>query len=72
MSDDRDKLLNIMRSLDADFKAGKISRKKYEYFRSRYEDKLNEIDAREATLRIRSMQGKPAADTKSKKRSKKK
>ena len=59
MSDDRDKLLRIMNSLEADYRAGKISREKYSYFRSKYEDKLNSIDAVEASMRIRSMQGKP-------------
>ncbi len=61
MSDDRDKLLQIMSSLEADYKSGKISAEKYRYFRSKYEDKLNAIDARDATRRIRSMQGKPSA-----------
>ena len=61
MSDDRDKLLKIMSSLEADYKSGKISREKYTYFRSKYEDKLNSIDAVEATRRIRSMQGKSTA-----------
>ena len=49
MSDDRDKLLHIMNSLEADYKSGKISKEKYIYFRSKYEDKLNSIDAVEAT-----------------------
>ncbi|WP_458454045.1 endoglucanase [Methanobrevibacter sp.] len=69
MSDDRDKLLQIMNSLEADYRSGKISKEKYSYFRSKYEDKLNSIDAVEATRRIRSMQGKPNTETK--KRSKK-
>ena len=60
MSEDRDKLLQVMNSLEADYKSGKISAGKYKYFRSKYEDKLNSIDAREATKRIRSMQGKPS------------
>ena len=47
-----------MSSLEADYKSGKISAEKYRYFRSKYEDKLNSIDAMEATKRIRSMQGK--------------
>lgn len=68
--DERDKLLNIMSSLEADYKSGKISQKKYNYFRSKYEDKLNEIDALEATRRIRSMQGKPSPQSTHKKRSK--
>ena len=61
MSDDRDKLLKIMNSLESDYRSGKISREKYTYFRSKYEDKLNSIDAVEATKRIRSMQGKSTA-----------
>ena len=61
MSDDRDKLLKIMSSLESDYRSGKISREKYNYFRSKYEDKLNSIDAVEATKRIRSMQGKSTA-----------
>lgn len=60
MSDDREKLLKIMSSLEKDYKSGKISADKYSYFRSKYEDKLNSIDAQAATQRIRSMQGKPA------------
>ena len=69
MSNDRDKLLQIMDSLESDYAHGKISREKYIYFRSKYEDKLNSIDAMEATKRIRSMQGK--STTRTKKRSKK-
>lgn len=66
MSDDRDKLIAIMNSLESDYKSGKISAEKYSYFRSKYEDKLNSIDARDATKRIRSMQGKPSSDTRKK------
>ena len=58
MTDDRDKLLQVMNSLESDYESGKISAEKYNYFRSKYEDKLNSIDAMEATRRIRSMQGK--------------
>lgn len=58
MPNDRDKLLKIMDSLEVDYQSGKISPEKYSYFRSKYEDKLNSIDAKEATQRIRSMQGK--------------
>ena len=71
MSDDRDRLLNIMSSLENDYRSGKISAEKYSYFRSKYEDKLNSIDAQAATRRIRSMQGKSADNSKNKKRSKK-
>ena len=60
MPDDKEKLLRVMRSLDADYRHGKISKDKYRYFRSKYEDKLNTLDARDATNRIRSMQGKPS------------
>lgn len=70
MSDDREKLLRIMSSLEKDYRSGKISAEKYSYFRSKYEDKLNTIDAQAATRRIRSMQGKPA-DNKKKRRSRK-
>lgn len=58
MPNDRDKLLKIMDSLEVDYRSGKISPEKYSYFRSKYEDKLNSIDAKEATQRIRSMRGK--------------
>lgn len=71
MSDDRDKLLKIMSSLEKDYRSGKISAEKYSYFRSKYEDKLNTIDAQAATRKIRSMQGKPADNTRKRKRSKK-
>ena len=71
MSDDRDKLLKIMSSLEKDYRSGKISAEKYSYFRSKYEDKLNTIDAQAATRQIRSMQGKPADNTRKRKRSKK-
>lgn len=64
MSDERDKLLNVMKNLESDYKSGKISAEKYSYFRAKYEDKLNSIDAKAATRRIRSMQGKPSNDTK--------
>lgn len=71
MSDERDKLIHVMNSLEADYRSGKISAEKYRYFRSKYEDKLNSIDAMEATKRIRSMQGKPSAPKKNKRKSKK-
>ena len=71
MPNDREKLLKIMDSLESDYKSGKISAEKYSYFRSKYEDKLNSIDAQEATRRIRSMQGKPSSDTTKKKKTKK-
>ena len=67
MSSDKDKLLQIMASLESDYSHGKISREKYIYFRSKYEDRLNALDAREATNRIRSMQGKPSDSPKNKK-----
>ena len=60
MSKDKEKLLQILASLESDYAHGKISKEKYIYFRSKYEDKLNALDAREATNRIRSMQGKPS------------
>ena len=59
-----------MNNLESDYRSGKISAEKYSYFRSKYEDKLNSIDARDATKRIRSMQGKPSTENR-KKRSKK-
>lgn len=58
MHNDKQKLLMIMRNLESDYRNGKISVEKYRYFRSKYEDKLNALDAKEATSRIRSMQGK--------------
>lgn len=67
MSSDKDKLLAIMASLESDYAHGKISKEKYIYFRSKYEDRLNALDAREATNRIRSMQGKPSDSPKNKK-----
>ncbi len=60
MSNDKEKLLQIMASLESDYAHGKISKEKYVYFRAKYEDRLNALDAREATNRIRSMQGKPS------------
>ena len=64
MPNDKEKLLKVMRSLDADYAHGKISEEKYRYFRSKYEDKLNTLDARDATNRIKSMQGKPSGKRK--------
>ena len=64
MPNDKEKHLKVMRSLDADYAHGKISEEKYRYFRSKYEDKLNTLDARDATNRIRSMQGKPSGKRK--------
>ena len=64
MPNDKEKLLKVMRCLDADYAHGKISEEKYRYFRSKYEDKLNTLDARDATNRIRSMQGKPSGKIK--------
>ena len=71
MPNEREKLLNVMASLESDYKSGKISREKYNYFQSKYQDKLNSIDAQAATRRIRSMQGKPSSDTTKNKRSRK-
>ena len=70
MSEDREKLLKIMSSLEDDYKSGKISAEKYSYFRSKYEDKLNSIDAKAATRRIRSMQGKSSTNAQKKRRKK--
>ena len=67
MSNDKEKLLQIMASLESDYAHGKISKEKYVYFRSKYEDRLNALDAREATNRIRSMQGKPSDSPNNKK-----
>lgn len=64
MPNDKEKLLRVMCCLDADYAHGKISEEKYRYFRSKYEDKLNTLDARDATNRIRSMQGKPSGKRK--------
>lgn len=64
MPNDKEKLLRVMRCLDADYAHGKISEEKYRYFRSKYEDKLNTLDARDVTNRIRSMQGKPSGKRK--------
>ena len=64
MPNDKEKLLRVMRCLDADYAHGKISEEKYRYFRSKYEDKLNTLDARDATNRIRSMQSKPSGKRK--------
>lgn len=64
MPNDKEKLLRVIRCLDADYAHGKISEEKYRYFRSKYEDKLNTLDARDATNRIRSMQGKPSGKRK--------
>lgn len=68
MSNDREKLLKIMSSLESDYRAGKISAEKYSYFRSKYEDKLTSLDAQEATMRIRSMQGKPSINNNKRRR----
>ena len=70
MSEDREKLLKIISSLEADYRSGRISADKYSYFRSKYEDKLNTIDAEAATRKIRSMQGKSSSNTKKRRRSK--
>lgn len=72
MPNDREKLLKIMNNLESDYRRGKISAEKYSYFRSKYEDKLNSIDAEAATRKIRSMQGKPSTSNKKKKSYKKK
>lgn len=58
MPNDKEKLLRIMNNLEIDYRNGRISEEKYRYFSSKYQDKLNSLDAREATNRIRSMQGK--------------
>ena len=70
MSDDREKLIRVMENLESDYRSGKISAEKYSYFRSKYEDKLNSIDARDATRRIRSMQGKASTGTGNKRQKK--
>lgn len=52
-----------MRSLEEDYKAGKVSPKKYKFYMAKYNDRLRYLDKNAATNRIRSMQGKPAPDT---------
>jgi len=71
MADDKIKLLKKMNSVEEDYRSGKISAEKYSYFRSKYEDKLNTIDAQAATRRIRSMQGKPSSNNNKRRKSKK-
>lgn len=44
MSKERDKLIEIIESLDADYQSGKLSEERYHYFRSRYLQKLNEMN----------------------------
>ncbi|MCQ2971809.1 MAG: endoglucanase [archaeon] len=44
MSRDKQRLLQIMDSLEADYLSGKISEDKYRYFRSKYMAKLNNIE----------------------------
>lgn len=58
MPNDKQKLIMIMHNLESDYKNGRISPEKFKYLHAKYEDKLSALDAREATNRIRAMQGK--------------
>lgn len=68
MPDEKQKILNIMRSLERDYRAGKVSPKKYRYYMAKYQDRLNYLDKNAATNRIRSMQGKPSPDIRRKRK----
>lgn len=50
---DREKLVTILNNLELDYRAGNISKEKYEYLYERYNSKLEEI---EISDRIRTMQ----------------
>lgn len=65
---EKQKILNIMRSLERDYHAGKASTKKYRYYMAKYQDRLNYLDKNAATNRIRSMQGKPSPDIRRKRK----
>lgn len=62
MPDEKQKILSIMKSLERDYRAGKVSPQKYRYYMAKYQDRLRYLDKHAATNRIRSMQGKPAPD----------
>lgn len=63
--DEKQKILNVMKRLERDYKEGNISPKKYKYYMAKYQDKLSYLNKNEATNRIRSMQGKPTPDLRS-------
>lgn len=44
MPQDRKKLIRVMKSLKADYNAGKISQEKFRYYYTRYEEKLHSMD----------------------------
>lgn len=71
MATDKEKLLIVMRSLEKDYKDGKISEEKYRYFKTKYEDRLHSLNTDEASNRIRSMQGKSNPQQLNRKQSKK-
>lgn len=62
MPDEKQKILSIIKSLERDYQAGKVSPQKYRYYMAKYQDRLRYLDKNAATNRIRSMQGKPAPD----------
>lgn len=68
MPDEKQKILNIISSLEEDYKAGKVSPTKYRYYKAKYQDRLKYLDKNAATNRIRSMQGKPAPDIRRKRK----
>ena len=44
MNQDKAKLIKIMKSLEADYKSGKISKEKFEYFYGKYGEKLRSME----------------------------
>lgn len=62
MPDEKQKILNIIQSLERDYQTSKISPQKYRYYMAKYKERLRYLDKNAATNRIRSMQGKPAPD----------
>ena len=55
ISQDKEKLLQLLERLEEDYQAGEISDDKYKYLSEQYESRLSDITAVD---RIRSMQGK--------------
>jgi len=59
ISQDKEKLLKLLKELEDDYHTGNISDNKYKYLSKQYEDRLSDITAVD---RIRAMQGKKVVE----------
>lgn len=71
MVSDKEKLLMVMDNLEKDYREGKISKEKYRYFKTKYEERLHSLDVVKYTDNIGSMQKKSSPQSLNRKNSEK-